>query len=183
MKSLVKLARRHKQAVFRLDIVLRLVSVVFMWWMIIPGYVINSFLDTIDGDVLARIGIARNKYQRTDKILDHWWYTFLFIYMLMYFERNTVFLVLTLSYIYRTIGFVWFYFSDKEWLLFVFPGLFNWLFFFVVAFPALFSGRYFSVYLPISALILITLWREWKLHVVRIDMTNLLLPFVPEKRW
>lgn len=154
-----------------------------MWWNVLYGFLANGLLDAVDGDILAEAGVPRNWYQKYDKLLDNWWYVAIFVYTVLYLPRDFIWYVLVVSFFVRIFGSLLFTFTNKEWLLFVFPGLFNWLFFFRIAFPFVFTQNMTVTLFFLGVLSVFTLWREWQLHIAKIDMTHFLFPFKPEKSW
>ena len=177
------LETKYKKLALMIDAVLRISAVSLMWWNVLFGFMVNGMLDAIDGDILGRLGVARSSYQKYDKLLDLWWYIAIFVYVVTRLEKNSIWWILVASFVIRTVGIALYTLTNKEWLLFVFPDVFNWLFFLVIASPMLFKFTGFNFYLILSGLIAFTLWREWALHIEKIDMTHFLIPWIRPKVW
>ena len=177
------LETKYKKFALVIDAALRISAVSLMWWNIFFSFLVNGLLDAIDGDVLARLGVARESYQKYDKLLDFWWQIAIFVYVATKFEKNYIFWVLVVFFALRMLGVALFTITNKEWLLFAFPNLFNGLFFLAIVLPGLFRPMDFRFYIVLSCLMVFTLWKEWALHVEKIDMTHFLIPWIHPKVW
>jgi hypothetical protein len=166
-----------------LDIILRLFAVSLMWWNVLWGFLINGFLDDIDGDILAAAGVKRKWYQRYDKILDTWWCVAIYVYSLLYLQRDLLWNILIISIMFRFIGSVLFILTNKEWILMAFPSIFNWIFFLIIIYPGSIYLNENIIYSILALLIIFAFWKEWKLHITKIDMTHFIFPFKPVKTW
>lgn len=78
----------------------------------------NFILDTIDGDILLRIGLLDQNYQLIDKATDYLTY----IVMLVYSRKLIIKRELTLAFILRTVGQMLFFITNNELMLFFFPN-------------------------------------------------------------
>ena len=166
-----------------LDITLRILSVGFIWWNPFIGLFTNSFLDAIDGDILARIGVRRKWYQPYDKFLDMWFYSAIFLYTVLYLSKDLVWIMIVVAFFVRLVGFVLYLLTKKEEMLFFFPGLSNTLFFIKIAFPFFFKINGIGIYPPLIFLLILTFIKEWQLHVAKLDITHFYFPFIKAKEW
>lgn len=149
----------------------RVLAVVLLWWNPAMGLVINVVADGIDGDILERLHIRRRWYEDWDKWLDLWFYGAVMLYVIQSFPQNLQFRLLAGLFVWRLTGHLMFYFFQKEWLLFIFPNFFTVLFSFRVFFPQFVDNHL------LFTLFLVFLWgifKEWWIHIARIDLTNLL---------
>jgi len=154
-------------------LILRILSIGLLWVDVLLGYIVCGLLDGVDGDILGRVGYERNWYQKFDKRLDQLFYTGLFIYGLLYFPQNVIYWVLFFTFIIRIVGYFIYEKTYKEWLLFVFPNIFSYLFLIVIAIPSTLEWD-FVFKAPITMLLLLTIYtliREWVLHVAKYDVS------------
>jgi hypothetical protein len=174
---------KYKKFALVIDAILRISAVSLMWWNILLSFVVNGLLDAIDGDILGRLGVSRTSYQKYDKLLDFWWQIGILVYIVTRFEKNYIWWMLITLFAIRSIGIALYTITNTEWLLFAFPNVFNCLFFLVIAFPGLFRPTDYSFYLALFGLMVFTFWKEWALHVDKIDMTHFLIPWIHPKVW
>lgn len=142
------------------------------------------FLDAFDGDFFeAFTAIDRQGYQTYDKIMDSWWLLFILIYILIHkFPYKKIFVSL---FVYRIVGVVLMAFWFKEWLLIIFPNIFEMLFEFYIFFPQWFRVKWKKLKAPYPVLISATgivLFREYWLHVIERDVFSL-KSFLEKKGW
>jgi hypothetical protein len=162
---------------------LRIVAVLLLWWNLVIGFAINILLDMVDGDILERLKIKRSWYQNWDKLLDYWFYCALLTYAVLYFTSPILTLLIAL-FAWRTIGLLMFIYLNKEWLLFVFPNIFSELFLVYILFPRLLEISW-SITAPWPAIIgmlIFCLFKEWWIHIAKIDVSNLLFSR-SRKKW
>ncbi len=137
--------------------------------------ILSLILDDIDGDFLETFtNIDRPTYQTYDKLMDSWWLIFIFIYIL---SRNLPYKkIFTTLFLYRIIGVLIMTFWFREWLLIVFPNIFEVLFELYFFFPNWFKVDWGKIKAPYPILLCSTglvLVREYWLHVLEIDMFSL----------
>lgn len=110
------------------DIILRLIFGPLIFLSPVVVTVINLILDGFDGEMFKRSGYARPQYSIYDKLLDYWWYVWILIYILIT-DAPAKYLFIFL-FGYRTIGQVLFLAYNKGIILFVFPNIYELIFFY-----------------------------------------------------
>jgi len=135
----------------------------------------SFFLDAIDGDLLETfVGLKRMTYQKYDKLLDSWWLFFVMIYLLQVDAPHLGWYLFL--FLYRMFGVLIMMVRDEEWLLFVFPNVFESVFAVFLFFPSWIEWKLFSVPAPatiVFALTILALVREYWLHVADRDLFDL----------
>lgn len=139
------------------------------------GVSIITFLtDLVDGEIFKRAGWTYTKYSICDKILDYYWYIFILAYVFLNnVPAREVFLIL---FLFRSLGQVLFLLTKKHLFLFLFPNIFEILFFFFL-FTSIFPSLNPFMQFPkiIYLLLLITplvLIREYILHIKRSNLSG-----------
>lgn len=152
----------------RLIMVLRLVfgPTVFLF----PRFtaVMTVFLDWLDGEFFKRAGYDYSQYSFYDKITDYYWYIWIILYVFIQdLPYKYLFLFL---FLIRTIGQYTFLKTHKRYLLFLFPNVFEVVFFYYLAVvpPGSRTSSYFEFPILGYALICIVLFaliRETIIHI------------------
>ncbi len=110
------------------SILLRLVAGPAVFFFPLASTLVNVLLDAFDGELYKQSGYARPQYSTYDKLLDYYWYLWLMAYiMLANIPGKWLFLGL---FAYRTVGQILFLMSRNGMLLFLFPNVFEKLFFY-----------------------------------------------------
>ncbi len=134
--------------------ILRFIGVLFLGLYPIPAYLFCSFLDIIDGQVAYEAGLTWRQYCRYDKLLDYW----LYIGILLYSYHLTIFPIILVLFVIRSIGQIIFLNTNKDKYLFWFPNILER--FFVLY---LIVGGHEIILLIIA--ILITIPHEYIFHI------------------
>lgn len=140
------------------------------------------FLDLLDGEVASRKLLTHWQYQIYDKLLDLWWYTFIFFYILIIYPQHSLFFVIL--YTYRLIGEVFFFISRKREILFLFPNLFESAFLLLYFYNLLVGTSLFDnnlLYIYLSIAFFIKLFQEYLIHIKKITFSEKL--FGIKKNW
>lgn len=149
-------------------------------WFPFPAAWGNYFLDVIDGDILAQLGMQENTYQLIDKAADYASYIFMLIVGLRWQIRRTIIAL----FIYRTIGQLLFFTTRNELVFFYFQNFLEPL---VMAYVFLLFRKKSEAEAYISykkhfkliwgIIIAYKLWNEWYLHFANIDLSLLIFGF------
>lgn len=149
-------------------------------WFPFPAAWGNYFLDVIDGDILAQLGMQENTYQLIDKTADYVSYIFMLIVGLRWRIRRTILIL----FIYRTIGQVLFFITRNELFFFYFQNFLEplvmiyTLLVFLRKSEAKAYGTYKRHFKLIWGIILAyKLWNEWYLHFANIDLSLFIFGF------
>lgn len=146
----------------------RLLSVFLLWWNVLIGCIINILFDTIDGDIIYKLGVNRDYYQHYDKKLDFWLYVFLLIYALQHFEKDFVFVWLVAAWFFRLVGEIFYELTNYEQLFVAFPNVFISIFLFKAILPGFFYSKQLGFplfYASIPIITILTIYKEWLLHI------------------
>ena len=161
--------------VFLILLVIRFILPFFIFCFPVATVLFSYFIDTVDGDLLESfVGLQRKTYQKYDKLLDSWWLIFIIVYI--YFNNipySGWFLGL---FLYRMIGVLLVMINGSEWLLFVFPNMFEMFFTIYLFFPQWLDCEVgsFRTFLPLFVIItVIALVKEYWLHIAGRDILNL----------
>jgi hypothetical protein len=156
--------------------VIRILAVFLLWWNVILGFIINILLDAVDGDIIERFKVNQAWYERWDKLLDLWFYAVLAFFIYSTQPRTEIWYWMLLFFAYRMIGTILFTAFKKEWLLLIFPNIFTGLFLINFLFPTISSWNFIfpSPYPLLIILIVFGLIKESWIHVLKIDLTDLL---------
>ena len=135
--------------------------------------IIMFFLDWTDGEIFKRAKYSHEKYNQIDKILDYYWYLsiLLFIYINNIFGKELFFLL----FFYRTIGQILFLMTKNRKYLFIFPNLFEILFYFYLLTTIFSKLTPFLVYPNVLYILLFiipgVLIREYILHIKQSNLS------------
>lgn len=164
-----------RNPVFLVVFVVRLFLPFFIFSFPIVTVLLSYFVDMIDGDLLESfVGLKRKTYQKYDKLLDSWWLSFIMAYI--YFNNIPYYGWFLWLFLYRMFGVLLVMINGSEWLLFVFPNVFETFFVIYLFFPQWFGLEVGSLRDPIPLFIIITvitLIREYWLHIANRDIFNL----------
>jgi len=137
----------------------------------------NLLLDSADGDILVRAGLADPTYQLIDKLADYVAYVFMFLWG----RKREIRRDLAATLLLRTVGQVLFFATRDERVFFLFPNLIEPLFLVYVTIGRLAGwDRVHDIYrrrvVPIWAFILAyKLQDEWFTHIADVDRSDLLM--------
>ena len=152
---------------YLINIPLRLLVPFFIWQHAFITTCLVTFLDGIDGDLFRFATLSRKGkvYQKIDKILDFYWYTFILVYI---WESSLSSLFLAF-WLFRFLGMTLFLIGKNRKILFFFPNLFENLFFaYIIAktFPS-FSFLLEKGFFPKTLLIVFfsKMIQEYILHI------------------
>jgi len=165
----------YKNLVLVLLVLLRLLSPLLLLFSPQAALLFSFFLDAIDGDLLETfVGFKRITYQKYDKLLDSWWLFFVMIYLLQIDVSHLGWFLFL--FLYRMLGVLIMMIRNEEWLLFVFPNVFESVFAIYLFFPGWIEWRIYDIFPPIPIVVILTiigLIREYWLHVIHRDIFDL----------
>jgi len=145
----------------------RLIVPFFLWKNPFLITVLTVFLDIIDGEFFRFATFSKNNdvYQKIDKLLDFYWYTFI----LQYLAGSSLFPLFLVLWGIRLIGNIIYFLRNKREICLLFPNVFENLFFayiFAVTFPicAFFLSKEFFIYTFLIAFFL-KIAQEYFLHI------------------
>ncbi len=140
---------------------LRFFTPAFIFYNPILITALSFFLDTIDSEIAFRAKLSWKAYSLYDKLLDYWWYIWILIFCL----NLSIFPIILILFIIRSIGQSAFFLTKKEKYFFYFPNILEIFFIFY-----LFS--FGKVDIPFLLLIstLIVLPREYIVHIKKIAL-------------
>jgi len=90
----------------------------------------SLFLDGMDGLIFSKANVSRSSYQIIDKILDFYWYFWIFLYLTINSPGDFLYYLFTIFFLIRLVGEVFFLIKGKRKIFILFPNLFE-LFFWV----------------------------------------------------
>jgi len=158
----------------QIAIVVRLLSGPLIFFSPVFATFLNIVLDAFDGELFKRSGYTRPQYSVYDKILDYYWYVWIIFYIIGSNALGKyVFLAL---FIYRTIGQVLFLLFNKGFILFLFPNIFEKMFYYYLAAlllhkePILMSPQYLAVATVLCTLF--ALFIEYIVHIKRVNLSG-----------
>ncbi len=154
-------------------IFLRIISAFLIFAAVIPTSIIQFILDWIDGEFYKRAGFHKHTYQVWDKVLDYYWYVFILLYLMT--TKPPHFRLFIVLFVFRTIGQFLFFITRKQIYFFLFPNIFEILFFvFVItlAIPSLGSLLNVPDIYPLFAVITVIVFiREYILHIKQMNLS------------
>lgn len=141
--------------------IFRFIAPILIFYNPILITVISFSLDTVDSEIAFRAKLSWKAYSLYDKLLDYWWYIWILIFCL----NLSIFPIILILFIIRSISQIAFFFTKKEKYFFYFPNILE-VFFILYLFS---SG---SIDVPILLLIstLIVLPREYIVHIKKIAL-------------
>ncbi len=152
---------------------LRVVSAFLIFFAVVPVSIFQFILDWIDGEFYKRARFRKHTYQMWDKILDYYWYVFIMLFLLA--DKPPHAMVFIFLFVFRTIGQALFFITRKQIYFFLFPNIFEILFFVFVATLAIPSlGPLLDVpYIyPIFAVVTVIVFiREYVLHIKQMNLS------------
>lgn len=130
-------------------------------------------LDWADSELFKRASFLWRRYAIYDKILDYYWYLFILAYIFLYeIPSRETFLIL---FLFRSIGQILFFLTKKEQYFFLFPNIFEILFYFYLLsllFPKLHPYMYFpKIIFPLLAITPMVLVREYIAHIKKMNLS------------
>lgn len=135
---------------------------------------IGSILsDIYDGELFKRSGYARPQYSIYDKILDYYWYIWVLLYVLLSGVPGTYLFIALFAY--RTIGQLLFFWVKKGVLLFLFPNIFELVFFYYLVSRLAGQEGYLMHGTPLAiatvVLSIIAIIREYIIHIKLVNIS------------
>ena len=137
----------------------------------------NYFLDVIDGDILHFLGMNEVTYQTIDKASDYVSY----IFMLILGTRWRIRKIIVWLFIYRTIGQILFFITNKEIVFFYFQNFLEPLvmIYALLLFKKKSESKAYETYkkhfkLIWGIILAYKIWNEWYLHFANIDLSLLI---------
>ncbi|MFC1780235.1 hypothetical protein ACFLY9_00895 [Patescibacteria group bacterium] len=121
---------KQQTAIIIIVVLLRLVSPFLILRQPMLGIIICILFDIIDftillfGNIRVDKSILHKQYQRFDKLLDHYYLSFIFAYIVLNSSQSII-TVATILYVFRSIGLLIFEISKKRILLILFPNYFE----------------------------------------------------------
>jgi hypothetical protein len=161
----------------KVNIILRIIfgPLIFLSPLIVT--IINLILDGFDGELFKRGGYARPQYSIYDKILDYWWYVWIIAYV-MATDAPAKYLFLIL-FTYRTIGQILFLIFHEGYILFIFPNIFELVFFYYLGVKLIHIDETYMSGTPliIATIILsiIAFVRETIVHLKKMNFSSVYL--------
>lgn len=151
-----------------------LLPVVFMWFPFAAGWA-NFILDTIDGDILAPLGLEDYNYQTIDKLADYVTY----VLMLIVGWKWEIHKEIKITFAIRTIGQVLFFLTRNELMFFFFPNYLEPVFLIYATLLFLKKEKAYKIYKKYFKVIwifilLYKLQDEAITHVINIDRSSLI---------
>jgi len=164
-------------AVFLLILTLRLVVPLFIPRFPLPAVIAAMLLDAADQTIFQRFtDLSLDHYQGYDKALDVYYLTIAYLSTMRNWENLVAFNVSRFLLYYRFIGVLLFEYTDKRWLLMVFPNTFEYFFIWYEAVRLRWDPARMPRRLVIGAAafiwIVIKLPQEYWIHVAQLDFTN-----------
>ncbi|MCL4384122.1 hypothetical protein M1116_01585 [Patescibacteria group bacterium] len=130
-------------------------------------------LDWIDGEIFKRAGLKRSVYSLWDKVLDYYWYIFIIIFLYNHHSPN--FLIFFYLFFLRSFGQFFFFITRSEFFLFLFPNIFEILFYcylFTIPFPQFITLINSSrIFILLGIITPLTFLREYLIHIKRINLS------------
>lgn len=129
MKKINKITKLQKKALIILT-TLRLIFPLVIFLNPVWGAIVMFFLDLIDYQILVGLyKIKRVTYELYDKLLDHYGYVLILIYLILNLNKTDIVLYFSIGYfLLRTIGEVIFSITKNEKMLLLFPNIFEFYF-------------------------------------------------------
>lgn len=173
----------YDQYNYWLVVVMRLVSgplILLNTWVTI---IFSTFLDIYDGDYASRGGLSIRTYQLVDKLLDEWWYMWLVIYT--WLSMREYWWLLWPLFMYRIFGTVVFFATRKRRILMLFPNVFEYVFYFILAATTFPSWRFLlegpPFWITLAGITGFKLWHEYFIHVKKISFAHVV--FGAKREW
>lgn len=153
----------------------RLFFAPFIFISVLWAITMSVFLDWMDSELFKRAGYPYSRYNFYDKLLDYYWYIFIIAYVLLKaVPLKGLFLYL---FLLRSIGQGLYFLTKKHFFFFLFPNIFEplfWIYVLTFLFPSL--GLFFTypnIMWLMLILLLIKLFNEYIIHIARVSVYNL----------
>jgi hypothetical protein len=144
----------------------------------------SVFLDTFDADFACNQTFSQNTYELVDKAIDYFWYTLILVFVTINFPH--LFLIFLSLFLLRTVGTIFFAYTQNRLYLFLFPNLFENIFILLVLGSYVnflgfaIQGTYLYIFVAIA--IILKLLQEWFLHVKKLSFRENLFK-LPSRQW
>ncbi len=165
-----------------LFVILRVILAPLIFLFPVPVVAILFLLDYFDGELASKKVLTLEQYEKIDKALDLWQY----VYELLFcgFMLKIYFPLLMIFFVYRMVGEILFFLTNKRKLLVVFPNFFENAFLLVffgtyIRRLSFLTGRNFALYLVIVCAL--KLIQEWWLHWKNLSTMEIF--FHKKKQW
>ncbi len=159
------------------DVILRLIFGPLIFLSPVVVTVINLVLDGFDGEIFKRSGYARPQYSMYDKVLDYWWYVWVLVYILV-IGAPAKYLFIFL-FCYRTIGQILYLAFHEGKYLFLFPNLFELVFYYYLAGTIVHQEQLFmsgsNLIIATTVLAIIAFGREIIVHLKKMNFSGVYL--------
>ena len=156
----------------KLDVILRLIFGPFIFISPIISTLVIFILDGFDGEIIKRSGYARHEYSTYDKIMDYWWYIWIFIFVL--YSNVPVKNLFIFLFLYRTVGQLLYLLYRKGIIFFLFPNVFESLFYYYLIATTLHQEQYlFAQPLLTYVIIAFTIGKLAQEYIIHIKLMNL----------
>ena len=156
----------------KLDVVLRLIFGPFIFISPIISTLVIFILDGFDGEIIKRSGYARHEYSIYDKIMDYWWYIWIFIFIL--YTDVPVKNLFIFLFLYRTFGQLLYLLYQKGIIFFLFPNVFESLFYYYLVANILHQEQFFFAQPLLTYIIIaLTILKLAQEYIIHIRLMNL----------
>ena len=144
-----------------------------IFWFPFQASWANFVFDTIDGDILLRLGLDFDLYQTIDKIADYATYIVMLVVGLKWKVRKTILALFAV----RTVGQALFFATGNETIFFFFPNFLEPFFmaysFLMWKFKAQKHERYLRHrFLIWGVIVPYKMWNEWNTHIANIELSD-----------
>ena len=139
---------------------------------------VSFMLDWVDGELFKRAGYARNQYSFYDKLLDYYWYIWILIYI---FANNVPFKdFFVFLFLFRTLGQFLYMKYKKEYLLLLFPNIFEifFIYYLIVRLFGSYSLFFLSppiLWISLLVILIFVLVREYILHIKQANLSSIFM--------
>ncbi len=154
--------------------IIRIISGPFIIIFPLISSIINFILDWCDGEWFKRAGYYYHQYSFIDKLLDLYWYLWIFIFI--NYKPFPLTIALNILFIIRLIGQCLYFLSKKRIFFLLFPNIFEVLFLYILLKIELnlitmadFMNELF--YIEIFLIIIIVLIREYIVHIKKANLS------------
>ncbi|MFZ2024886.1 MAG: hypothetical protein WAV51_01205 [Microgenomates group bacterium] len=158
----------------KFDVILRLFFGPFIFISPIFSTLVIFILDGFDGEIIKRSGYARHQYSTYDKIMDYWWYIWIFIFVL--YTNVPVKNLFIFLFLYRTVGQLLYLLYQKGIIFFLFPNVFESLFYYYLVAHIVHQEQFFFAQplltYVIIALTILKLAQEYIIHIRLMNLSG-----------
>jgi hypothetical protein len=154
-------------------IALKFVVPLLILWFPFQASWANFVWDTIDGDILLRLGLDFDLYQTIDKVADYVTYIVMLVVGWRWKVKKTIIALFAI----RTVGQVLFFATGAEQIFFFLPNFLEPFFmvysFIMWKFKAEGHARYLQHrFLVWGIIVPYKMWNEWNTHIANIELSD-----------